>query len=242
VEMADVSGLVRLPRGRSAPLTATSRGTGEVVAAALDRGVTRVVLGIGGSACTDGGAGLLQALGASLQDRDGHELGPGGGALGELTTIDLSGLHPALDRVEFVVACDVDNPLTGPFGAAAVYGPQKGATERDVDVLDANLAGFADRVARHTGADHRGHPGAGAAGGVGFAAVAVLGATLRPGIDLMLDMPDFDEHVRGSDLVVVGEGSLDAQTLHGKAPVGVASACARGGGGGGSRLRPQVPE
>jgi len=222
VEMADVSGLVRLPQGTLAPLTATSRGTGEVVAAALDQGVTRVVLGIGGSACTDGGAGLLQALGACLRDRNGEELRPGGGALGELAEIELSGLHPGLRGAEVVVACDVDNPLTGRSGAAAVYGPQKGATERDVQLLDANLARLADRVAWHTGADHRDHPGAGAAGGVGFAAIAVLGATLRPGIDLMLEMVDFDERLRGADLVVVGEGSLDAQTLHGKAPAGVA--------------------
>jgi len=192
VEMADVCGLVRLPRGASAPLTATSRGIGEVVAQALDHGATRIVLGIGGSASTDGGAGLLQALGASLRDRDGEELRPGGGALGELAGIDLTGLDPRLCGVEIVVACDVDNPLAGRSGAAAVYGPQKGATEQDVDILDANLARLADCVARHTGADRRDHPGAGAAGGVGFAAIAALGATLRPGIDLMLEMLGFD--------------------------------------------------
>jgi len=222
VEMADVSGLVCLPRGVTAPLTATSRGVGEVVAKALDHGVTRIVLGIGGSASTDGGAGLLQALGASLRDRHGEELRPGGGALGELAGIDLTGLDPRLREVEIVVACDVDNPLTGRSGAAAVYGPQKGASEQDVDLLDANLARLADCVARRTGVDHRDHPGAGAAGGVGYAAIAVLGATLRPGIDLMLEMLGFDDQVRGTDLVVVGEGSLDAQTLHGKAPLGVA--------------------
>jgi glycerate kinase len=222
VELADVSGLVRLPQGTLAPLTATSRGVGEVVANALDHGVARIVLGIGGSACTDGGAGLLQALGASLRDRDGAELPPGGGPLGELAEIDLAGLDSRLTGVELVVACDVDNPLTGRSGAAAVYGPQKGATPREVGVLDANLARLADCMVRHTGADHRDHPGAGAAGGVGFAAVAALGATLRPGIDLMLEMLSFDELVQGTDLVVVGEGSLDAQTLHGKAPLGVA--------------------
>ena len=222
VEMADVCGLVRLPRGASAPLTATSRGIGEVVGQALDHGASRIVLGIGGSASTDGGAGMLQALGASLRDRDGAELVPGGGALAELAEIDLEGLDPRLRGVEIVVACDVDNPLTGRSGAAAVYGPQKGATERDVAVLDVNLTRLADSVARHMGADHRHHPGAGAAGGVGYAAVAVLGATLRPGIDLMLDLLGFEDQVRGTDLVVVGEGSLDAQTLHGKAPAGVA--------------------
>lgn len=222
VEMADVSGLARLPGGAPAALAATSRGTGELVAAALDAGASRIVLGIGGSATTDGGAGLLQALGVSLRDAGGAELPPGGGALAALAGLDLSGLHPGLASAEIVVACDVDNPLTGPSGAAAVYGPQKGATDEDVLVLDANLAGLADQVARRTGADHRERPGAGAAGGVGFAAIAVLGATLRPGIDLVLELVDFPRHVHGVDLVVVGEGSLDSQTLHGKAPVGVA--------------------
>jgi glycerate kinase len=222
VEMADVCGLARLPRGASAPLTATSRGVGEVVTTALDHGATRIVLGIGGSASTDGGAGMLQALGASLRDRGGAELRPGGGALAELAEINLEGLDPRLREVEIVVACDVDNPLTGPAGAAAVYGPQKGASEQDVVRLDTNLIRLADRVARHLGTDHRDHPGAGAAGGVGYAAIALLSATLRPGIDLILELLGFEELVRGTDLVVVGEGSLDAQTLRGKAPMGVA--------------------
>jgi glycerate kinase len=221
VEMADVSGLARLPGGTPAPLTSTSRGTGDVIARALDHGITRIILGIGGSACTDGGSGLLQALGAALRDEDGEELGPGGACLGQLAEIDLTGLHPRLPEVEIVVASDVDNPLTGREGAAAVYGPQKGASDHDVELLDANLARWADVVARCTGADHRDRPGAGAAGGVGFAAMAVLGAALSPGIDLMLDLIGFDEQVRGTDLVVVGEGSLDAQTLYGKAPLGV---------------------
>jgi glycerate kinase len=222
IEMADVSGLSRLPRGVTSALSATSRGTGELIAKALDRGAGRIVLGIGGSACTDGGAGMLQALGASLRDRTGAPLPDGGAALTELAEVDLSGLHPRLAGTEIVVACDVDNPLTGQLGAAAVYGPQKGATEADVETLDASLTRMADLVAERTGTDHRDVPGAGAAGGVGFAAIAVLGATLRPGIELLLELLDFDDHVRGADLVVVGEGSLDSQTLHGKAPMGVA--------------------
>lgn len=222
IEMADISGLSRLPLGATSALTATSRGTGELIAKALDSGAQRIVLGIGGSACTDGGAGMLQALGASLRDHTGAQLPDGGGALAELAEVDLSELHPRLADTEIVVACDVDNPLTGPLGAAAVYGPQKGATEADVVALDAGLARLADLVADSIGADHRDAPGAGAAGGVGFAALAVLGATLRPGIELLLELLDFDEHVRGAALVVVGEGSLDSQTLHGKAPVGVA--------------------
>jgi len=222
VEMADVSGLARLPGGRRQPLTATSRGTGELVAAALAAGARRVVLGIGGSATTDGGAGLLQALGADLLDADGAPVGPGGAALERLARVDVGGVAAALRGAEVVVACDVDNPLTGPTGAAAVYGPQKGAGPDDVVLLDRCLARLADAVADATGRDLRDEPGAGAAGGVGFAALAVLGAQLRPGIDLLLDLLGFDRLVAGADLVVVGEGSLDGQSLRGKAPVGVA--------------------
>lgn len=229
VEMADVSGLVRLPRGELQPLTATSRGTGELIAAALADGCRRIVLGIGGSACTDGGAGMLQALGATIRDKHGNELAYGGGALADLDTLDLAGLRATLADAEIVVACDVDNPLTGPHGAAAVYGPQKGATDRDVRFLDANLSRWADHVANATGRDLRDVAGAGAAGGVGFAALGVLGATLRPGIELVLELVDFDAHVQGADLVIVGEGSLDEQTLRGKAPAGVARAAVKAG-------------
>lgn len=221
IEMAEASGLVRLPDQRLAPLTATSRGTGELVAAALDSGVRRIVLGIGGSACTDGGAGLLQALGARLTDHTGTEIGDGGGALADLAAVDLSTLHLRLREVEVIVACDVDNPLTGPHGAAATYGPQKGATPADITLLDAQLTRLADLVAVETGQDLRDSPGAGAAGGVGFAALAALGATLRPGIELVLDLIDFERHLDGVDLVVVGEGALDEQSLRGKAPLGV---------------------
>ncbi len=222
VEMADVSGLVRLPGGRPAPRTATSRGTGELVAAALAAGARRVVLGIGGSATTDGGAGLLQALGAQLLDADGAPVGPGGAGLERLARVDVGGVAAALRGAEVVVACDVDNPLTGPSGAAAIYGPQKGADPEDVAFLDGCLTRLADAVADATGRDLRDEPGAGAAGGVGFAALAVLGAQLRPGIDLLLDLLGFERLAAGADLVVVGEGSLDGQSLRGKAPVGVA--------------------
>jgi glycerate kinase len=223
VEMADVSGLGRLPGGRTAATTATSRGVGEVVAAALDAGCRQLVVGIGGSASTDGGAGLAQGLGAVLRDARGADLGPGGAALAALATVDLAGLHPGLAGAEVVVACDVDNPLTGPRGAAAVYGPQKGATPDEVEMLDAALVHWADVVADVTGTDLRDAPGAGAAGGVGFAALALLGATLRPGIDLVLDLAGFEEHLPPADLVIVGEGSLDEQSLNGKAPTGVAA-------------------
>ena len=221
---AEVSGLGQLPNGRTAALTATSRGTGELIAAALDKGARRIVVGIGGSACTDGGAGLLQALGARITDRSGRDLPRGGAALRNAHALDLSDLHPALAEAQVVVACDVDNPLTGSRGAAAVYGPQKGAGPDDVETLDAALTRWADLVAATTGRDHRADPGAGAAGGVGFGLVAVLGATTRPGADLVFELTGLRAALDGVDLVITGEGSLDAQTLHGKAPAAVAAA------------------
>ncbi|WP_242002166.1 glycerate kinase [Kribbella steppae] len=243
VELADVSGLVRLPGGRQAPLTATSRGTGELIAAAITSGCTRIILGIGGSACTDGGAGLVRALGAKLYDANGADLAEGGAALSALASVDLTALTERLAGVEIVVACDVDNPLTGPSGAAATYGPQKGANPAQVGQLDSALAHWADLVggargaarqaeagtgagsgARAVGADLHDAPGAGAAGGVGFAALALLGAELGPGIELMLDLVGFHHQLIGADLVVTGEGALDEQTLHGKAAAGVAAA------------------
>ncbi|MFB9743169.1 glycerate kinase, partial [Pseudonocardia sulfidoxydans] len=217
VEMATVCGLMRLPDGGPDPLRATSVGLGEAVGAALAAGCTRIVLGIGGSAGTDGGAGMLTALGAVVLDADARPLRPGGAALAAAASLDLSGLDPRLADVEIVVACDVDNPLCGPSGAAAVYGPQKGATGADVATLDAALGHWADLVAEATGSDHRDDAGAGAAGGVSFAACAVLGATLRPGIDIVLDLLRFAEQLAGADLVVTGEGALDEQTLAGKA-------------------------
>jgi glycerate 2-kinase len=229
VELADVSGLGRLPGGHLAALEASSYGTGQVIGAALDAGCRRVVLGIGGSACSDGGAGMVQALGGRLLDAQGAEVGPGGAALAAVASLDLAGLHPILSEAEVVVASDVDNPLLGPRGAAAVYGPQKGASPAEVAQLDAALARWAAAVQRATGRDLAALPGAGAAGGVGFAAVAVLGATLRPGIELILDLVGFPRALPGAGLVITGEGSLDFQTLHGKAPAGVAAAARAAG-------------
>ena len=228
VELADASGLSRLIGGL-APLTASSRGTGEVIAAALDASCRQIVLGIGGSAGTDGGAGLVSALGGRLLDADGVEIADRGAALEEIERLDLSGLQPRLADAEIVVACDVDNPLTGPRGAAAVYGPQKGASPDDVERLDGALARWADVVAAATGSDRRDAAGAGAAGGVGFAAIALLGAQLQPGIELVLELVDFHARLDGAVLVVTGEGSLDEQTLHGKAPAGVAAAARAAG-------------
>jgi glycerate kinase len=229
VEMADVSGLRLLLPDRLDALRAGTYGTGEVVRAALDHGCRTVVLGIGGSASTDGGAGMLQALGARLLDAEGRDLGPGGAALGDLERLDLDGLHPALAETKVIVASDVDNPLLGPNGAAAVYGPQKGASEADVATLDAALSRWADVVEAAVPLGARDRPGAGAAGGVGFAAMAVLAAELQPGIRLVLDLVGFDRHLPDAGLVITGEGSLDAQTLSGKTPAGVAAAATAAG-------------
>ncbi|MEV4053060.1 glycerate kinase [Amycolatopsis sp. NPDC049688] len=220
VELAEASGLHRLPGGPE-PLTASSAGTGDVIAAAVAAGCRRIVLGVGGSACTDGGAGMLTALGARLLDDAGRELPPGGAALSRIAALDLTGLS----EVDIELASDVDNPLYGPRGAAAVYGPQKGASPGDVEVLDAALRHWAS-IAGPAIAER---PGAGAAGGVGFAALAVLGARMRPGIELLLDLLGFDAALTGASLVITGEGSLDQQTLAGKAPAGVARAAAAKG-------------
>ncbi len=222
VELAEISGLAQLPGGEPAALTATSRGTGELIAAALDAGARRLVVGIGGSASTDGGAGLLEALGARILTATGEPVAPGGSALSYAASLDLSGLHPALADAEIVVACDVDNPLTGQRGAPAVYGPQKGASPADVATLDAALAHWAEVVAATTGADHRDDAGAGAAGGVGFGLVSVAGATMAPGAGLVFELTGLAAAMADVDLVVTGEGSLDAQTLNGKAPAAVA--------------------
>ncbi len=229
VELASASGLALVPDDGAAPLWATSRGTGEVIRAALDAGCTRIVVGIGGSASTDGGAGLLSGLGARIRDRHGARVADGGGALGEATTLDLTGLHPRLHEVELIVACDVDNPLTGPSGAAAVYGPQKGATPDEVELLDRALTRWADLVAEAVGRDLRDVPGSGAAGGVGFALIAALGAAPRPGADIVFELTGLRREVASADLVVTGEGSLDEQTLHGKAPAAVAEAARAAG-------------
>ena len=235
VEMADVSGLRLLPPDELAARDASSYGTGEVVRAAIEQGSHTVVLGIGGSASTDGGAGMLQALGARLLDAAGNELPRGGAALADLDLLDLGGLHPRLAQTRVVVAVDVDNPLLGPRRAAAVYGPQKGADPDDVEVLDAALARWADVVddavgpGRSGAAAPRDRPGAGAAGGVGYAAMAVLGGELDPGIALVLDLTRFAAHLPGARLVITREGSLDEQTLSGKAPAGVAAAALAAG-------------
>jgi glycerate kinase len=240
VELACVCGLLLLPGGRPDPLRASSFGVGEVIRAAVGAGCRRVILGVGGSASTDGGAGMLQALGARLVGPDGTDLPATGLPLdapytvppgtpytvppGTPYTVDLSGLDPALRGVDVVVASDVDNPLYGPRGAAEVFAPQKGAGPDEVRRLDAALRTWGAAVTAATGSDRTAVPGAGAAGGVGYGAVAALGAGLRPGIDIVLDLIGFAGQLAGCRLVVTGEGALDAQTLAGKAPAGVAAA------------------
>jgi glycerate kinase len=222
VEAASAGGLARLPGGVLAPLTASSYGVGELLRMAADAGARTIVLGVGGSASTDGGAGMLHALGARLLDTHGVPLEPGGAALAGLATVDLTAL---MVPGNVILASDVDNPLLGHSGAAAVFGPQKGADSRQVALLDTALRNWSDHI-DPTMADA---PSAGAAGGIGFAALAVLGATRRSGIDLLLELIGFDAHLPGADLVITGEGSLDEQSLHGKAPIGVVNAATRAG-------------
>ncbi|MBB4157692.1 MULTISPECIES: glycerate kinase [Streptomyces] len=231
VEMAEASGLQLLPAGVFAPLTATTYGSGELLRAALDAGATTVVFGVGGSATTDGGAGMLAALGARFLDADGEPVGPGGAPLADLATADLTGLDTRFAEVDLILASDVDNPLTGPKGAPAVYGPQKGATPDDVRTLDAALAHFATVLEKAIGpkaAEAALAPGAGGAGGIGYGAL-ILGASFRPGIELMLEVLGFAPALERATLVITGEGSLDEQTLHGKAPAGVAAAARAAG-------------
>jgi glycerate 2-kinase len=228
VELAAVVGLDLLPDARPDPLGSSTYGLGLVMADAVARGAELIVLGLGGSASTDGGAGMVQALGVRLLDADGHELGRGGGALTRLARIDLTGLA-RLSAVTIMVASDVDNPLLGPAGAAAVFGPQKGATPADIVALEQGLSTWARIVGAATGSDLADTPGAGAAGGTAYAALAVLDADLTPGIELILSLIGFENRLAGVDLVITGEGSLDEQSLAGKAPVGVARAAARAG-------------
>ena len=229
IEMAAASGLALVPPDRRNPLLTSSRGTGELIRAALDAGARRFILGIGGSATNDGGAGMVQALGARLLDLEGRELDGSGGDLARLERIDVSALDPRLAECRIEVACDVDNPLTGARGASAVFGPQKGATPEMVQVLDANLARLARIVGRDLGVAVDTVPGAGAAGGMGAAMLAFFGATLKPGIEIVTAAVDLDTHVRDADLVITGEGRIDFQTVHGKTPIGVARVAKRHG-------------
>lgn len=229
IEMASASGLALVAKDQRDPRRATTYGTGQLVHDALDHGAERLLIGIGGSATNDGGAGMASALGARLTDRRGQEVPPGGAALAELDRVDLSGLDPRLKEAEVVVASDVVNRLLGEDGASAVYGPQKGATPEMVRELDAALAHFADVVENALGRRLRDVSGAGAAGGLGFGLMALCDAQLRPGVELALDALEADRVLHGSSLVVTAEGMLDSQTLAGKLPLGVARRSRRHG-------------
>lgn len=222
IEMAAASGLHLAPRNDLRPTKATTYGTGELMLRALDAGCKKILLGIGGSATTDGGAGMAQALGVRLRDASGQELGPGGGELGRLAHVDVSGMDPRVAGTEWIVASDVSNPLCGENGCAAVYGPQKGCTPQDVALLDSSLRHYARVLQEQLGKDVADIPGAGAAGGLGAGLMAFCGATLKSGVDTVLNAVAFDERVAGADLVITGEGRIDYQSAFGKLPVGVA--------------------
>ncbi|MEX5350529.1 glycerate kinase [Pseudomonas juntendi] len=229
IEMAQASGLQLVPTGQRDACRSSTWGTGELIAAALAAGATRIVLAIGGSATNDGGSGMLRALGLRLLDANGQPLAEGGQALAGLAHIDASDLDPRLAEVQVEVAADVDNPLCGPHGASAIFGPQKGASPEQVQALDQALGHFADHCAQLLGEDVRDFPGCGAAGGMGFAAKAFMGARFRPGVEVVADLAGLDALVQGADLVITGEGRFDAQTLRGKTPMGVARVAKRHG-------------
>jgi glycerate kinase len=229
IEMAAAAGLEQIPPAERRPLQASSYGVGQLIKEALDAGATHIVIGLGGSATNDAGAGLLQALGVRLLDRDGHELPAGGAALKMLDRISTDDTDPRLSEVEFEIAVDVDNPLCGARGASAIFGPQKGANLEQVEQLDAALAHFADVCARQFGKDERDVPGMGAAGGLGFAIKTCFSARFRPGVELVAELSGLAAALQGADLVFTGEGRMDAQTLLGKTPAGVARYASRQG-------------
>ncbi|MGF1738538.1 glycerate kinase [Photobacterium satsumensis] len=227
IEMAAASGLHLVAPELRNPLKTTTFGTGELIKAALDKGVEHIIVGIGGSATNDGGIGMAQALGIRLLDESGEEVGYGGAELARIATIDKTHLDPRLATVKLEVACDVDNPLCGPKGASHIFGPQKGASPEMVEQLDANLAHYADIIKAQLGRDVKDMAGAGAAGGLGAALLGLLDASLRPGIDIVMDAVNLLDVCADADLVITGEGRIDSQTVHGKTPIGVARTAKR---------------
>lgn len=227
IEMARTSGLALVPDEKRDPLITTTFGLGEAIIHAIDAGYRRFIIGIGGSATNDAGAGMAQALGVRLLDSSGGDLEFGGAALSKLENIDMSGLNDTVRSCEFLVACDVNNPLTGPTGASAIYGPQKGATPEMVKSLDAALLHFAEVVKRDIGVEINDVPGSGAAGGLGGGMIAFANGELRAGVDIVLDTVRLDDYLAGCNLVITGEGSMDHSTIYNKAPVGVAERAKR---------------
>lgn len=229
IEMAEASGLELVPQEQRNPLITTTYGTGELIKDALDHGVEKVILGLGGSATNDGGAGVIEALGGVFYSQGCQRISRGGLELKHLNDIDLTNLDPRLDDVEIVVACDVDHPLLGPNGASAVFGPQKGANDQMVAELDDALRNYHEVIVKVTGRNVKDILGAGAAGGLGAGLLAFLNTTLKSGIDIVLHETNFYERAAGADLVITGEGKIDAQTIYGKTPIGVAKAAKRMG-------------
>lgn len=222
LEMAAASGLELVPKEKRDATVTTTYGTGELIRAALDKNVETILIGIGGSATNDGGAGMIQALGGKLLDSCGKEIGFGGGQLSNLSKIDLSNLDKRLEKTKIIVACDVQNPLTGVSGASHIFGKQKGANEEQRELLDKNLKHYAEIIRRDVGKDVENIPGAGAAGGLGAGLMAFLSAELKKGIEIVIEYSKLEEKMQGADLVITGEGSIDAQTRFGKTPYGVA--------------------
>ena len=222
IEMARTSGLALLDLNERDPLNASTYGLGEAILSALDQNYRKFIIGIGGSATNDGGAGMAQAVGISLKDEFGKEIPRGGAALSKLHSIDTVGIDPRIKQSEFMVACDVNNPLTGPEGASAVYGPQKGATPEMITQLDEALKNFAETILRDLGEEVEHISGAGAAGGLGAGMMAFMGGTLKPGVDIVLDTVGLADKLKGPDIVITGEGGIDFQTVYDKAPIGVA--------------------
>lgn len=222
MEMASAAGITLISKEERNPLLASTYGVGEMISDAMENGCRHFLIGIGGSATNDGGIGMLKALGYQFTDAEGKDVGEGGRALEKVCHVDASRVHPLLKECSFRIACDVKNPLCGESGATFVFGPQKGVTEEMKSVLDAGMRHYAEAVAAFVGKDYSNEPGSGAAGGLGFAFAAVLGATLTPGIELVMEVTGIEKELRDADIVVTGEGRLDSQTAMGKAPVGVA--------------------
>ncbi|MDS9472594.1 glycerate kinase [Sporosarcina pasteurii] len=224
IEIASASGLARVPEGKLAPLQATTYGMGQLIKQALDDGFSSFIIALGGSATNDGGAGMLQALGAKLLDREGNEVSFGGGNLANIADIDITQFDSRIKESSFLIASDVQNPLVGLNGASHVFGPQKGATPEDVKLLDENMVHWANQIEKVTGISLHNQPGAGAAGGIGGAFLAFFPAKMERGVDVVLKYVNFDDYVKDADLVITGEGQVDFQTASGKTPLGVAQA------------------
>lgn len=225
IEMAEAAGICKILANERDIMEASTFGVGELILQALSHDVNEIIIGIGGSATNDGGVGMLQALGAVFYDENGHPLIGGGKILGSIRSIDISAIDQRIIKTPITVMCDVTNPLTGPNGATAVYGPQKGGSENQLKTLEEGMINFYERILEQTGLDVNMIPGSGAAGGLGAALVAFLGATLKPGIELILDLVNFDALADEADLVITGEGRIDNQTVFGKVPVGVGKRC-----------------